>query len=101
MGLLGWLRARDYRHRVVTAILYLNDAEWAGGGALRCFDTPGGPAFRDVAPVGGTVVLFDAGRVEHEVQPPAGAAGGSARYALTCWVNGVAAAAAAAAAGSG
>ena len=28
MGLNAWLRARPYRERAVTAILYLNDAAW-------------------------------------------------------------------------
>jgi hypothetical protein len=38
MGLLGWLRASDQRCRVVTAILYLNDPDWNGGGELRLFN---------------------------------------------------------------
>ena len=98
MGLLGWCRARDYRHRTVTAILYLNDPEWEGGGSLRCFGTAaagtgaaattadgGAEAFHDVAPAGGTLVLFDASLVEHQVLPSRGAAD---RFALTCWING-------------
>lgn len=96
MGLLGWLRARDYRRRTVTAILYLNDADWTSGGHLRCFekeglkmdDTPAAPspddgAYQDVNPVGGTLIIFDSSRVEHQVMPSS-----SDRYALTCWING-------------
>lgn len=88
MGVLGWARASDYRGRAVTAILYLNDPEWASGGALRCYDVApggggGGATFRDVLPAGGTLVLFDASRVEHQVLPS-----GADRYALTCWITG-------------
>lgn len=99
MGLLNWVRASDYRGRAVTAILYLNDPEWASGGALRCFDAPphpsqqmpgghgvgggGSASFRDVSPAGGTLVLFDASRVEHQVLPSS-----ADRYALTCWISG-------------
>jgi len=39
LGLSAWLRARAYRERTITAILYLNDKEWdedAVGGCLRC-----------------------------------------------------------------
>jgi len=31
VGLLGWLRARPYQRRVVTAILYLNEPDWDVG----------------------------------------------------------------------
>ncbi len=40
MGLLGWLRSYSQRRRAITAILYLNDADWdcsTEGGALRCY----------------------------------------------------------------
>lgn len=92
MGLLGWLRASDFRHRTVTAILYLNDSEWKDGGQLRCFDCSeeqegddddDRPLFQDVNPAGGTLILFDSSKVEHMVMPST-----SDRYALTCWING-------------
>lgn len=57
---------RDDDARVLSCVLYLNDA-WsaADGGALR-IHLPGGGA-RDVLPVGGTLVAFLADRYEHEV----------------------------------
>ena len=83
-GLLGWLRASDYRHRVVTAILYLNSPQWDSGGELRCFDKEDeNESFRDVNPSGGTLILFDSSKVEHQVLPSS-----NDRYALTCWFNG-------------
>ncbi len=96
MGLLGWLRASDYRHRVLTAILYLNSPDWNGGGELRVFDERrsdaaadddgGGDAakYSDIVPSGGKLILFDSSRVEHQVL----ASHGEDRYALTCWFNG-------------
>ncbi len=39
LGLSAWLRARAYRERTITAILYLNDKNWDDdtmGGCLRC-----------------------------------------------------------------
>jgi hypothetical protein len=100
MGLLGWLRASDYRHRVVTAILYLNSPDWTGGGELRLFDgsvddddddgendeKDGGDdgKYLDIVPSGGKLILFDSSRVEHQVL----ASHGEDRYALTCWFNG-------------
>ncbi|KAM3569204.1 hypothetical protein VYU27_008689 [Nannochloropsis oceanica] len=39
LGLSAWLRARAYRERTITAILYLNDKNWdkdTMGGCLRC-----------------------------------------------------------------
>ncbi len=81
MGLLGWLRAKDYRHRVVTAILYLNSPKWDSGGELRCYGDD--EEFRDVNPSGGTLILFDSSKVEHQVLPSS-----NDRYALTCWFNG-------------
>ncbi|KAL3775249.1 hypothetical protein ACHAW5_003677 [Stephanodiscus triporus] len=95
MGLLGWLRASDYRHRVVTAILYLNSPDWIEGGELRLFDgaatttttvaTATATAavtikHTDIVPSGGKLVLFDSSRVEHQVL----ASLGEDRYALTC-----------------
>ena len=42
-----------------------------------------GEVFVDVVPRGGTLVLFDAGRIEHKVLPCR-----RDRYALTCWIAG-------------
>ncbi|KAJ1446025.1 hypothetical protein M885DRAFT_547957 [Pelagophyceae sp. CCMP2097] len=86
LGPLEYLRLSDYRDRAVTAILYLNEA-WplVDGGALRCFgerDSPDSPqAFQDIAPAGGTLVLFHAGRIDHAVLPAR-----KDRYALTLWI---------------
>ena len=82
MGLVGWLRASDYRYRTVTAILYLNSRQWKSQGKLRCFDTEENCI--DVNPIGGTLVLFDSSKVEHQVQPST-----EERYALTLWINGI------------
>lgn len=49
LGLLEWLRARDYRGRSLTAVLYLNPTDWGDlpregsqhdGGHLRIFHNP-------------------------------------------------------------
>ena len=60
-------RFRDDDARVLSCVVYLNDA-WRDdeGGALR-LHLPGGA--RDVPPRGGTLVAFLADRVEHEVLP--------------------------------
>ena len=87
MGLLGWLRASDYRHRSVTCILYLNSLEWNSGGNLRCYrekeTVEERETFTDVSPTGGTLIIFDSEKVEHEVLPST-----KDRYALTLWING-------------
>ena len=92
MGLVGWLRASDYRHRVVTAILYLNAADWSGGGELRLFDEKDDinnedeeETHSDILPSGGKLILFDSSKVEHRVLA---SHGNEDRYALTCWFNG-------------
>mmetsp|Transcript_6408 Transcript_6408/g.12085 ORF Transcript_6408/g.12085 Transcript_6408/m.12085 type:complete len:270 (-) Transcript_6408:996-1805(-) len=82
MGLMEWLRASDYRHRTLTAILYLNSPEWTDGGNLRCFGEDGSKI--DINPTGGTLVIFDSSRVEHQVLPSS-----MDRFALTLWINGV------------
>ncbi|GFH52473.1 hypothetical protein CTEN210_08949 [Chaetoceros tenuissimus] len=87
MGLLGWLRASDYRHRSVTCILYLNSPDWNSGGNLRCYrgkeTVEERETFTDVNPTGGTLIIFDSEKVEHEVLPST-----KDRYALTLWING-------------
>jgi SM-20-related protein len=54
--------------RVLSAVLYLND-EWSDtdGGQLRLHLADGGS--RDVAPVGGRLVIFRSEQFEHEVLP--------------------------------
>jgi len=85
MGLVGWLRASDYRHRCVTVILYLNAPDWYSGGELRLFDSNGNDdEHSDIVPTGGKLILFDSSRVEHQVL----ASHVDERYALTCWING-------------
>eukprot|EP00956_Cyclotella_meneghiniana_P009917 scaffold13725_cov44-Cyclotella_meneghiniana.AAC.3 len=77
VGLIGWLRASDYRYKAVTAILYLNSPHWENNGVLRCFESQVDGNNRkveqeryvDVGRVGGTMVLFDSARVEHQMQP--------------------------------
>jgi hypothetical protein len=112
VGLLGWLacccilaplypllifrrlQGNDYRRRCVTAILYLNDDNWnveTDGGALKCYmnsapeDNTGETAtvIKSVAPIGGTLVLFDSRYLLHEVCPS-----NRERYALTLWIVG-------------
>lgn len=103
LGLSAWLRARAYRERTITAILYLNDREWdevAVGGCLRCHvpssdrantstnekaDAPMTMTQQDVAPRGGRLVLFDSAAVVHEVLPSHNK--GGQRVALTVWVS--------------
>eukprot|EP00957_Ditylum_brightwellii_P021299 1606639-Ditylum_brightwellii.AAC.1 len=84
MGLLGWMRSSDYRHRTVTAILYLNSPKWEGGGNLRCFEDDDEESLIDIIPTGGTLVLFNASKIEHQVQPSS-----QERYSLSLFMNGV------------
>lgn len=89
MGLVEFLRASDYRERVVTAILYLNKSDWDSGGELRVYSHHEQGDERDekgidIMPTGGKLILFDSSKVEHQVL----ASRGDDRYALTCWING-------------
>ena len=64
-------RFRDADARVLSLVLYLNDA-WgeADGGELRLHLGPGaGAPFVDVLPRGGTLVVFLSDRFPHEVLP--------------------------------
>ena len=72
-------RFRDDDERVLSCVLYLNEA-WseADGGALRIY--VGGGLARDILPVGGTLVCFLSDRFEHEVLPAT-----RERLALTGW----------------
>lgn len=99
LGLSAWLRARAYRERAITAVLYLNDREWnaALGGCLRCYvrrpssssspeeEDPKEMMQQDVAPRGGRLVLFDSAAVPHEVLPSHSK--DVQRVALTVWVS--------------
>ncbi|KAJ1617823.1 hypothetical protein T492DRAFT_475656 [Pavlovales sp. CCMP2436] len=93
LGLLEWLRLRDYRERTLTAILYLNSPGWgdaaegggpiAGqGGELRWFYMDGLGRHADVEPRGGSLVIFCSRTIQHEVAPCRDAD----RYALTNWI---------------
>jgi SM-20-related protein len=72
-------RFRDDDARVLSCVIYLNDA-WtaADGGALRLHVSAGD--VRDILPVGGTLVCFLADRYEHEVLPAT-----RVRLAITGW----------------
>jgi SM-20-related protein len=62
---------RHALHRVVSAILYLNE-DWdeSDGGALRLYlEEPESAPYEDIFPVGGTVVSFLSARFHHEVLP--------------------------------
>ena len=85
LGLLEWWRLSDYRQRVITVILYLNepDRHESDGGVLRCWANPKDreESF-DIVPKGGTLVIFQSDLVEHMVLPSS-----VDRYALTNWVS--------------
>ena len=62
---------RGTEHRIVTAVLYLNE-DWQGteGGALRLhLQDQESAQFQDVLPVGGTLVSFVTHAMYHEVLP--------------------------------
>jgi len=111
LGLLNWLRLSDYRSRVITVILYLNESDRpkSNGGALRCWfaksarggskdydeaaargtndaedkGEDGSETFVDIQPNGGTLVIFKSNVVEHMVVPSK-----TDRFALTSWISG-------------
>lgn len=69
-------------NRTLTAIYYLNEGwEPAHGGALRLFREPAPPL--DLPPILDRLVVFLAGRVEHEVLPS-----WAERLAVTAWFYG-------------
>jgi SM-20-related protein len=72
-------RFRDDDARVLSCVIYLNEA-WtaADGGVLRLHVSDGDA--RDILPVGGTLVCFLADRYEHEVLPAR-----RERLAITGW----------------
>jgi 2OG-Fe(II) oxygenase superfamily len=111
LGLLEWWRLSDYRERCITVILYLNapDRPHSHGGALRCWVAQLEPNTKhdqsvdlktlqwnrrniadcrtfapsfDIQPVGGTLIIFQSDRVDHQVLPST-----VDRFALTNWVS--------------
>jgi SM-20-related protein len=72
-------RFRDDDRRMVSAVVYLNDA-WLPeqGGQLRMYLDEG--AQYDVVPIGGCLVVFLSGEVPHEVLPAS-----RERLSLTGW----------------
>ena len=72
-------RFRDLDTRVLSFVLYLNDA-WrpAEGGALRLYVDDANSI--EVTPAGGTAVVFLSARFEHEVLP-----GTRPRWSVTGW----------------
>ena len=87
-----WKSSREQSERVLTSILYLNDEDWSAerdGGQLRVFinctdkdDTTTAAEIRDLAPVGGRLVIFKSREIPHAVLP---LTGGKARMAMSCW----------------
>ena len=75
-------RFRDDARRAVSVVLYLNacwDPAW--GGALRIYESEAPQApFRDIVPLGGTLVCFLSDSVSHEVRPAL-----HERLSLTGW----------------
>jgi SM-20-related protein len=67
--------------RVISAVLYLND-DWQpdDGGELRLYLSNG--ECRDIAPLGGRLVLFLSADFEHEVLPPR-----RPRYSVAAWFH--------------
>ncbi|MGH8419031.1 MAG: 2OG-Fe(II) oxygenase [Pseudomonas sp.] len=73
-------RFRDDDKRMVSAVIYLNDASWQpeDGGQLRMFFKDG--VEHDVQPIGGCLVVFLSGDMPHEVLPAT-----RDRLSLTGW----------------
>ena len=72
-------RFRDDDARVLSCVLYLNEAG-ARTTAARCASPRAGATARDVLPDGGTLVAFLAAEFEHEVLPAT-----RPRLAVTGW----------------
>jgi SM-20-related protein len=74
-------------HRIVTVILYLNDA-WmeADGGQLRMYfpQEDGSERIEDVLPVGGRLVVFLSEEIPHEVMPTQ-----KERISITGWLRNI------------
>ena len=92
-----WKSSREQSERKLTSILYLNDETWdsdqleghGNGGNLRCYlncnegDDSGKTATgtKDIAPIGGRLVVFLSRKIPHEVLPTRS----GKRVALSCW----------------
>lgn len=74
-------RFREDNRRVISLVLYLNEA-WGAedGGELRLYPAAAGDAGVTVSPRGGTLVCFLSEQVPHEVLPAR-----RARYSLAGW----------------
>lgn len=99
VGKVDWVLQPGVYDREITMVLYLNNSTWdsstADGdncdGNLRCFlnteadDITGETAseVRNIAPIGGRLVIFDSKRVLHAVLPTS-----QRRIALTSWIGG-------------
>jgi SM-20-related protein len=73
------------QHRMVTCLLYLNEAWQAeDGGQLRIYDPadPAGEAYQEVLPTFGTFVCFRSDLIYHEVRPSR-----RERFSLTGWLR--------------
>ncbi len=74
---------RNSQHRVVSSVLYLNEADWSSddGGQLRLYlgAAPRGEHV-DILPCGGTLLLFLSQRFWHEVLPAR-----RDRWSITGW----------------
>ncbi|MSQ19937.1 MAG: 2OG-Fe(II) oxygenase [Betaproteobacteria bacterium] len=72
---------RDDDHRIISAILYLND-DWSAdaGGMLRIWQDARHVNYADIAPIAGRLVLFPSATTLHEVLPTA-----QRRCTLTGW----------------
>jgi len=80
-----WDRFEGMPHRMVTAILYLNESwQQSDGGILRLYlkGEEDGSSFLDIEPIGGRLVLFLSGRFPHEVMPA-----NRDRLSLTGWLR--------------
>lgn len=77
-------RFRDNDARVISCVCYLNkDWQDADGGRLRLWlDEAGQADHRDIAPLGGRLVLFRSERFWHAVQPAS-----RPRWSVTGWLR--------------
>lgn len=80
-----WDRFAGMPHRVVTVILYLNEAwQETDGGMLRVYlnGDEDESSYQDIAPLAGRLVVFLSGRFPHEVMPAH-----RDRISLTGWLR--------------
>jgi len=80
-----WDRFAGMPHRVVTVILYLNEGwQESDGGTLRVYlnGEEDESTYRDIAPLGGRLVVFLSEKFPHEVMPAS-----RDRISLTGWLR--------------